>query len=156
MQSYCCVMEQDTAHPNGSGEYELQEVRAETVEISQGGAALIQADSVSITQGGAQFVETKALTITQGGAVSVSAETANLDASAALLVSANDIQLNSGAAAIAVADTLKADANSRIGILFAGTIEGTPKVGFDARTAAIVGVCGATTLFVLNRIFRRS
>lgn len=150
-------MEQETSHPNGSGEYEvLEEVRAETVEISQGGAALIQADSVSITQGGAQFVETKSLAISQGGVVSVSTETANLDASAALLVSADNIQLNSGAAAIAIADTLKADRGSRIGILLAGTIEGNPKVGLDARTAAIVGVCGAATLFALNRLLRRS
>jgi hypothetical protein len=150
-------MEHDTANTNGSGEYEvLEEVRAERVEISQGGAALIQADSVSITQGGAQVIETKSFAITQGGAVSVSTETASLDSSAAVLVSADTVQLNSGAAAIAISDTLRADRGSRIGILLAGTIEGNPKVGIDARTAAIVGVCGATTLFVLNRLFRRS
>jgi len=150
-------MEHDTFDTNGSGEYEvLDEVRAETVEISQGGAALIQADSVSITQGGAQVVEAKSFKITQGGAVSVSTETANLEASAAALVSANTVQLNSAAAAIAITDTLHADSGSRIGILLAGTIEGDPKVGFDARTAAIIGVCAATTMFVLNRLFRRS
>lgn len=150
-------MEHDTANTNGSGEYEvLEEVRAETVEISQGGAALIQADSVSITQGGAQVVETKSFAITQGGAVSVSTETASLDSSAAVLVSADTVQLNSAGVAIAVADTVRADRGSRIGILLAGTIEGNPKVGIDARTAAIVGVCGATTLFVLNRLLRRS
>jgi len=150
-------MEHDTANTNGSGEYEvLEEVRAETVEISQGGAGLIQAESVSITQGGAQVVETKSFEITQGGAVSVSTETASLDASAAVLVSADTVQLNSAGVAIVVADTLEADRGSRIGILLAGTIEGNPKVGIDARTAAIVGVCGAATLFVLNRLLRRS
>lgn len=150
-------MEQDTSPNNGSRGYDvLEEVRAETVEISQGGAGVVQAESVSITQGGAQIVETKSLSISQGGAVSVTTETASLDASAAALVSANTVDLNSSGAAIVITDTLQADRASRIGVLFAGTIEGNPKVGVDARTAAIVGVCAATTLFILNRLFRRS
>jgi hypothetical protein len=150
-------MEQDTVNTNGSGEYEvLEEVRAETVEISQGGAALIHADSVSITQGGAQVVETRSLSIIQGGALSVTTETASFESSAAALISADTVQLSSAAAAVAIADNLQADSGSRIGILLAGTIEGEPDVGIDARTAALVGVCAATTLFILNRLFRRS
>ncbi len=145
------------SQPNGSGDHDMiEEVRADIVEINQGGAGLVQAESVSINQGGAQVVETKNLSITQGGVLSANAETANLEASGAAVLNAETVHLKSASSLFTVADTVESDSGSRIGILLAGTIEGDPNVRMDARTAALIGLSAAVTLFVLKRLFSRS
>lgn len=141
---------------NGSKDYEVHdEVRAEQVTITQGGAAMVEADSVEVTQGGIQAAQTKQLSISQGGAMVVETESADLTMSGAGVVSADKVELNSAGAGVAIADTLVADDKSTIGFLFAGTIEGQPNVRIDARAAAAFGAGLGLTLFVLRRVFSR-
>jgi hypothetical protein len=141
---------------NGTQNYEvLDEVRAEHVTITQGGASVVEADSVEITQGGVQAAQTNSLSISQGGAVIVETETADLAMSGAGILSADKVELHSAGAGIAIADTLVADDKSTIGFLFAGTIEGEPTVKVDARVAAAFGAGLALTFFLLRRVFGR-
>ena len=141
---------------DGTGNYEvLDEVKADHVTINQGGAALVEAESVEITQGGVQAAQTGSLTITQGGAMMVEAETADLSMSGAGLVSADKVDMKSAGAAVAIADTLVADEKTTIGFLFAGTIEGEPRVRVDARVAAAFGAGLGIALFVLRRFVGR-
>ena len=141
---------------DGTGNYEvLDEVKADHVTINQGGAALVEAESVEITQGGVQAAQTGSLTITQGGAMMVEADTADLSMSGAGLVTADKVDMKSAGAAVAIADTLVADEKTTIGFLFAGTIEGEPRVRVDARVAAAFGAGLGVALFVLRRFVGR-
>ncbi|MGI9585111.1 MAG: hypothetical protein ACR2N7_05925 [Acidimicrobiia bacterium] len=143
----------DNVEENGTP-YEVQdEVRADHVTISQGGAALVQADHVEISQGGAQAVETKELSISQGGALLVDTESADFNMSGAAVLNADTVTMQSAGVGLTVADTVKAE-NTVIGFLFAGTIEGEPDVKIDARTAAAFGAGLAIALFILRRVFR--
>lgn len=141
---------------DGTGNYEvLDEVKADHVTITQGGAAMVEAESVDITQGGIQAAQTGSLSITQGGALIVEADTADLSMSGAALISADKIDMKSAVAAVAIADTLVTDDKTTIGFLFAGTIEGQPRVRVDARVAAAFGAGLGVALFVLRRFVAR-
>ena len=140
---------------NGEG-YEVEDlVTADHVSITQGGAALIEATTVEITQGGVQAAETQELSISQGGAMVIDAQNADLTMSGAGLLNAEKVQLHNAGAGVAVADTLQADENSTIGMLFAGTIEGNPNIKVDVRAAAAFGAAFALTLIVLRRLIGR-
>jgi hypothetical protein len=54
-----------------------------------------------------------------------------------------------------VTDTVNAK-ESVIGVLLAGTIEGSPDVKVDARSAAAFGAGAVVTIFLLRRLFKRS
>lgn len=142
--------------PTDAPDFEvLDEVIADTVEIKQAGAALVQATTVSVTQGGIQSVEAKDVSLTQGGAFAVSTENIDLSNSGAGLISAETVNLKNSNSMFTVTDTVNAK-ESVIGVLLAGSIEGTPDVKFDARSAAAFGAGAAVALFVLRRLFRRS
>ena len=137
-------------------EFEIhEEVIAENVEIKQAGAAVVKADTVSVTQGGIQSVEAKKVSVERGGAFAVAAEAVNLTNSGAGFISSESAKLNNSRNAFMVTDTVKAK-NSTIGVLLAGSIEGTPDVKMDARSAAAFGAGAAIALFLLRRIFSRS
>jgi hypothetical protein len=141
---------------DGTGNYEvLDEVKADHVTITQGGAGVVEAESIEITQGGVQAAQTGSLSITQGGAMIVEADSADLSMSGAGLLSADRVDMKSAGAGVAIADTLVADDKTTIGFLFAGTIEGQPKVRVDARVAAAFGAGLGVALFVLRRFARR-
>lgn len=141
---------------NGHGEFEvIEEVRADSVNITQGGAGHVEATTVDITQGGAQVINAEQLSVTQGGALVAEAGDADFTMSGAGFLTADNVEFKSSGAGIVVADTFKADGKSVIGFLFAGTIEGEPDVKVDARTAAISGAAFAVVLFVLRRLFTR-
>ena len=133
----------------------IEEVRAEHVTISQGGANHVEAVSVEVNQGGIQALEAESVSISQGGALMVDAADAHFTMSGAGLLTGDTVHLKSGGAGAVVADTVHAEPGSMIGVLFAGTIEGTPDVKVDARTAAALGAGFAVTLFVLRRLFKR-
>ena len=105
------------------------EVHAEVVNISQGGAAHIEANRVSIKQGGAQAISATKVEIEHGGAAVVSAEQARVTSSAVGLLVAEEAIVESSTPAIAVTSTLTAS-NTRIGVLLAGRVEG--KFGTNA------------------------
>lgn len=141
----------DTAANNGEV---IEDVKADHVTISQGGANSVEATTVEVSQGGIQAVKAEHVTITQGGAFIVETTSAELTMSGSGLIAADTITLRSGGAGLVVADTLKAEPGSIVGFLFAGSIEGNPDVKVDLRTAAAMGAGFAVALFALRRLFR--
>jgi lipopolysaccharide assembly outer membrane protein LptD (OstA) len=133
----------------------LEDVSADQVTINQGGAARVEANTVEVTQGGIQAVEAHSVTISQGGAFVVDAENAVLTMSGAGMLTGDNISLQNAGAGIVIADTFKAEDDSMVGFLLAGSIEGNPNVKVDARSAAAFGAGLAITLFLLRRIFGR-
>lgn len=129
------------------------EVVADVVNISQGGAGRIEGGTISIDQGGAQTITGQSIEITQGGAAVVSAETATLNNSAVALLISEEATVVGSAPLLTIANQLTTE-DSRIGVLLAGSIEGQPRVGLDLRLAAAVGAGAAIALFVLRRIVR--
>lgn len=138
---------------SGNGQV-LEDVTAEHVTVTQGGANRVEATTVEVNQGGAQSVQAETVTISQGGAFGIETTTADLTMSGAGFIAGDTITVSQGGAGVVVADTLKAEAGSIIGVLFAGTIEGNPEVKVDARTAAAFGAGFAIAAFVLRRLFR--
>jgi len=144
----------ESVEPDEKPEFEIvDEVKADTVEIVHGGAALVQASKVIVTQAGAQHIEAAKVKLTQSGAGIIETETIDLHSSGAGLLIADNVELQESGIAVAFADTIKGD-NSVIGVLLAGTIEGTPHVKLDLRRAAAFGAGAAVALFILRRIFR--
>lgn len=132
----------------------LEDVTAEHVTVTQGGANRVEATTVEVTQGGAQNVQAENVSISQGGAFGIETSSADLTMSGAGFITGDTVTVSQGGAGVVVADTLKAEPGSIIGVLFAGTIEGNPDVRVDARTAAAFGAGFAITAFVLRRLFR--
>ncbi len=72
-------------------------VRADRVDLRQGGAARVEAESVSITQGGASRIDAREVSITQGGAGIVRTDSIRLEqASSAFAVLAGRATLAPG------------------------------------------------------------
>lgn len=98
-----------------------ESVRAERVEIRQGGAARIEAQSVSLFQGGASRVSASDVSITQGGAAMVRTGVLRLESGAsAMAVAANRAELRDG---------------SRVMILLARQVNGSVRPIIDWRGA---------------------
>jgi hypothetical protein len=115
------------------------EVRAERVEISQGGASTISAHTVTLTQGGAARVRATEMSVSQGG-VGV----ARVDR----------LVLNENAGAIAVvADEATMTGNASAVLLVAGRTNGPVRAVVDLRAAAAFGAAFAVVYALLRRIF---
>jgi hypothetical protein len=138
---------------SGNGQV-VEDVTAEHVTVTQGGANKIKATTVDVTQGGAQNVRAETVSISQGGAFGIEAKAADLTMSGAAFIAGDTITMRQSGAGVVVADTINAEEGSMIGVLFAGSIEGNPNVRVDARTAAAFGAGFAVAAFALRRIFR--
>jgi hypothetical protein len=113
------------------------DIRAENVNISQGGARDIQATSVSITQGGAAQVHAEQMTLSQGGAAIVHVE---------------NLTLNEGATAFAVmSDQANVNEGSNVLVLVAGEVHGDARPLLDWRSALAL----AGGLVIAWRLIRR-
>lgn len=81
-----------TGHEAGS-----ETVRAEHVELKQGGASRIEATTVTLTQGGASRIDAREVSISQGGAGIVRAGSLRLEnGSSAMFVMTRRAELSSG------------------------------------------------------------
>jgi hypothetical protein len=100
-------------------------VRADHVEISQGGAQSIEATTVSLTQGGAGRIQADEVSIHQGGAGLVQTDNLHLqEGSSAFAVLAGEANINEGA---------------NVFILFARSVSGEVRPVLDWRAAAALG-----------------
>ena len=114
-------------------------VRAEHVEISQGGAAMVTADTVTITQGGAGRVQAGQLSISSGGVG---------------FARADELTLGSGAMAVAVvASQATLSGSARTVVLLAGRADGPVTATVDTRSAIAFGAAFAFVYALLRRIF---
>jgi large exoprotein involved in heme utilization and adhesion len=112
-------------------------VRAEHVEISQGGASSIEATTVSVTQGGAGRVRAGELTISQGGIG---------------LAQADNLRLNEGASAFALAgNDVSIQSGANVFMLLARSASGDVRPVLDWRAAAAFGAGLGLALRLLRR-----
>jgi hypothetical protein len=125
----------EAAEPSSPAGYGA--VRADRVEIVQGGAESVTAETVTISQGGAARVYATDLSISQGG-VGL-ARTTKLSLSG-----------RSGALAV-VADEATLEPNSLAVVLIARTVKGTLRPIVDWRAAAAFGAGLGLALALLRR-----
>lgn len=114
-----------------------EHVRAEHVEISQGGVSSIDATTVNLQQGGAGRVRATDMSVSQGGVG---------------MARAQHLRLQDGASAFAVvADEASVAEGSNVFMLIARTTTGDVRPALDWRAAAAFGAGFALVL----RLFRR-
>jgi hypothetical protein len=112
-------------------------VRADHVEINQGGASSVEATTVSVTQGGAGRIQAEEVTISQGGAG---------------LVQADSLRLEEGATAFAVlADEATISDGASVFMLLARSVSGSVRPVLDWRAAAAFGAGFGAAVALLRR-----
>jgi len=122
----------DAGSPGTTGD-----VRAETVNISQGGANSVEAEHVSITQGGAAQVRAAHLSVREGGVAL--ARTENLTVG------------ESGSAFAVVADSATVEEGGNVFMLVARSVGGEVRPMLDWRAALAFGAGLAVALRLLRR-----
>jgi hypothetical protein len=126
-----------TATGNGVTQQIPEHVRAEHVEISQGGAGTIEATTVSLQQGGAVRVRAREMSVAQGGVVVARTDNLRLQAE------------SSGFAIVADQATIEPGAN--VFMLIARNATGDMRPVLDWRAAAAFGVAIGAVLALLRR-----
>jgi hypothetical protein len=113
------------------------DVRADRVEISQGGASRVDAHSVSISQGGAGLVRAERVDVEQGGVG---------------LVSARSISLRENSSAVAVvAGTATLGEGSNVVLLIARSARADIRPLLDWRAVAALGAVLGLAVALLRR-----
>jgi hypothetical protein len=113
-------------------------IRADHVEINQGGANTVEAQTVSITQGGAGQVRADEVSVSQGGIG---------------LARAGRLTLGQGGSAFAVvADDATLESGSNIFIVLARTASGDVRPVLDLRSALALGVGFGLIVSLLRRL----
>lgn len=114
------------------------EVRAEHVEINQGGAGSVDAHTVSITQGGAGQVRADEVTVSQGGIG---------------LARTGRLSLGQGASAFAVlADDATIESGANVFMLLARNSSGNVRPLLDLRSALAIGAGFGLVVALLRRL----
>jgi len=112
-------------------------VRADHVEINQGGANNIDAQSVSITQGGANQIRAGSLTVNQGGVA---------------VARVGRLSLSNGAAFAVVADEATVEAGGNVLLLVARNTSGEVRPMIDVRSALAIGGAFAAASWLLRKL----
>ena len=113
------------------------DVRAERVELTQGGAATITADTVTLSQGGAGRIRARELSISQGGVG---------------IARTDSLTLNENAGAFAVVtNEATVGGTANVFLLVAGRTNGPVRTAIDLRVAAAFGAAFALVLALLRR-----
>ncbi|HVM30072.1 MAG TPA: hypothetical protein VM305_04805 [Candidatus Limnocylindrales bacterium] len=119
------------------GQPRPDDLRAEHVELSRGGANSIQATTVSITKGGAARVSANELSVSQGGVG---------------LARARRIHLRGGSSVgAAAADEMTFEGGSNAMLIIARSVGGDVRPLLDWRAAAALGGAFGIALAVLRR-----
>lgn len=127
----------DVMGGNGMASEAPEHIKAERVEISQGGAASIEADSVSLRQGGAGRVRAREMSVAMGGVA---------------LARTDSLRLDSGASAFAVASQqASVEEGASVFMLLARNVTGNVRPVLDWRAAAAFGLAFALALRLLRR-----
>lgn len=123
------------AGPFGSAPAE--HIRAEHVELSQGGAGSIDATTVNISQGGAGNVRATNVSVSQGGIAVARAER---------------LELHGGSSALAMAaDEVRFEGGSNVLLLISRMASGEVRPLLDWRAAAALGAAFGAVVAILRR-----
>jgi len=148
------------------------QINAEHVQISQGGAGEIHATQVDIEQGGALRIDAQQVRIEQGGAGAIFGEIISLNNSAAGLVRAQDVKAEQSAINALYCDTADlGDSQAgllvsrqvkgttiRTGVLLASQVEGQVEAVLDTPRALLAGLAagvGVGLVSLLGSLLRR-
>jgi hypothetical protein len=115
----------------------MEAVRADHVEISQGGANSIDAQTVSITQGGAGQIRADQVTISQGGVG---------------LARAGKLSISGGGAFAILSDNANIESGANVFMLLARKASGDVKPLLDLRSALAIGAGFAIASWALRRL----
>jgi len=127
----------DVMSSNGVPSEAPEHIRAERVEISQGGAGSIEADPVSLQQGGAGRVNAREMSVSMG---------------AVGLARADSLRLENGASGFAVASQqASVEEGASVFMLLARSVTGDVRPVLDWRSAAAFGLAFGLVLRVLRR-----
>jgi hypothetical protein len=124
--------------PQGGAPAGMGDVRADRVELSQGGAASITANTVTVSQGGAGRVRATDMSVTQGGVGVARVDRLTLNG-------------QSGALAV-VASEASMTGEAKTFLLVAGRTNGPVSAAVDVRAAAAFGAAFALVVVVLRRL----
>lgn len=115
--------------------------------------AHVRADNVNLTQGGAQTIEAKTVTLTQGGAAQVRAEQMTVQEGGVALARVNNLKLGNGASAFAVlADEATVEEGSNAFLVVSRTFNGDVRPTVDWRTALAFGAGVGVVLSIFRRL----
>jgi hypothetical protein len=132
-----------------------QDVRADVVNIEQGGAGSVEAKTVTVTQGGIQTVNAEHVEIQEGGIGHARANDITINQGGAGFVQAEQVTMRDGTAGVLVGNTVDAT-NVQTGAIFARQVNGDVQAAVTEQTAAIFGVvAGLVAGAVLFLLFRR-
>jgi hypothetical protein len=156
-------------------------VRAEKVEITQGGATSVEADAVSVSQGGLTNVNARTVEVRQGGIFHAQADDvtvnmggialaradrvnvelgglgfalareAHLSQGAARTVVAQDVRIDQGLVGTLLAGQVTFDRPSGVLMLIAGRVDGPVRAVLDWRSALAFGVAFGLIWGVVRR-----
>jgi hypothetical protein len=122
---------------NGVSEQTPEHVKAERVEISQGGAGSIEATTVSLQQAGAGRVRAREMSVAQGGVA---------------VARTDNLRLEAGSSGFAVvADEVAIAPGASVFMLFARRSTGDVRPVLDWRTAVAFGIGVGLVLRLLRR-----
>ena len=114
---------------------------------------LVKADRVEIKQGGVQRVEAREVTITQGGAGRVEADQVSITMGGAGIVQTRELTLGSAASAfVVVADHAEVQEGSRVTLLIARSASGSGRPMLDWRAAAAFGAGYALVRMLIRSV----
>lgn len=127
----------EAATGNGVTDKIPEHVRAERVEINQGGANTIEATTVSLQQAGAARVRAHEMTVAQSGVVAARTDS---------------LRLGAGANGLAVvADEATIEPGASVFVLIARRASGDVRPVLDWRAAAAFGLAVGLVLRLLGR-----
>lgn len=127
----------DVMSGNGVPSEVPEQIRADRVEISQGGAGSIEADTVSLQQGGAGRVNAREMSVSMG---------------AVGLARADSLRLQNGASGFAVvSQQASVEEGASVFMLVARNVTGDIRPVLDWRAAAAFGLAFGLVLRVLRR-----
>lgn len=117
----------------------LTNVNARTVEVRQGGIAYANADDITVNMGGVALARADRISVELGGLGVSFAREAHLTQGAARSVVAQEVRIDQGLVGTLLAGRVKFDRPSGVLMLIAGRVEGPVKAVLDWRAAIAFG-----------------
>ena len=118
---------------------QTEQIVGETVNIQDGGAAVIKGNSVSIKDGGAFMIQGQDVTIRDGGGAVIMAET---------------VSMQDGGGAVMLARQAEVK-DASILLLVAKSVSGDAKVMVDLKAAVVFGLVAGLVVGLLKHLLRR-
>ncbi|MDF1512390.1 MAG: hypothetical protein P1S60_01140 [Anaerolineae bacterium] len=115
-------------------------VRAETVNIEQGGAQNVVADKITVNQGGIAHAEGRFIDVTEGGIAVAMGENITVTDGAAVVVAANNVKMTDGLAILVAANEISGE---------------NVKVIIDIKAAAFFALIFGAVVGVFKMLLRR-